>query len=334
MPTVRNCGWTAIALGMAAAALVPMNAQARNIVISNDDGLTSNIVALYRALKQDGHDVIVSVPCNNQSGMSGAILFARPIGPLKADCRSQAAKAGDPGAGPMTRPGLENDFFYVDGTPVMATMYGIDVAAQKRWGKAPDLVLSGPNEGQNVGALVATSGTIGNVQFAGTRGLPAIAFSAGMDTVDDTGLANPKSAEIGRRGAELVRHLDRKSRGGAFWLPAAILNVNFPDTLDGAKWQASRGGTYNVVQLGFSDNVARTASPEMIARAREHGVTIAELPGISTTMNKVEPRKDQMSDETVVIRKNIAVSPMRAGFDGDAGQQAAVSKMLKGIETR
>ncbi len=33
-----------------------------------DDGLTSNVKALYEALKADGHDVIVSVPCTNQSG--------------------------------------------------------------------------------------------------------------------------------------------------------------------------------------------------------------------------------------------------------------------------
>ena len=55
----------------------PMAAEARNIVITNDDGLTSNVVALYKALKADGHDVIVSVPCQNQSGM-GAALGLRP----------------------------------------------------------------------------------------------------------------------------------------------------------------------------------------------------------------------------------------------------------------
>jgi hypothetical protein len=35
---------------------------ALNIVLSNDDGLTSNLAALYLALKAAGHDVIVSVP--------------------------------------------------------------------------------------------------------------------------------------------------------------------------------------------------------------------------------------------------------------------------------
>ena len=46
-------------------------ATARNIVISNDDGLTANVKALYEALKAEGHDVIVSVPCAQQSGMGG-----------------------------------------------------------------------------------------------------------------------------------------------------------------------------------------------------------------------------------------------------------------------
>jgi 5'-nucleotidase len=49
-------------------------ALALNIVVSNDDGLTSNLVALYTALKSAGHDVIVSVPCTGQSGRGAAIV--------------------------------------------------------------------------------------------------------------------------------------------------------------------------------------------------------------------------------------------------------------------
>lgn len=50
-------------------------ALALNIVLSNDDGLTSNLVALYEALEAAGHDVIVSVPCTGQSGRGAAIVM-------------------------------------------------------------------------------------------------------------------------------------------------------------------------------------------------------------------------------------------------------------------
>lgn len=48
----------------AAAALLGLAAPAfaANILLINDDGLTSNAKALYEALKAEGHDVIVSVP--------------------------------------------------------------------------------------------------------------------------------------------------------------------------------------------------------------------------------------------------------------------------------
>ena len=64
--------------GLVAIAIASSPAQAENILITNDDGLTSNLKALYTALKAQGHDVIVSVPCQGQSGMGAAIKFMRP----------------------------------------------------------------------------------------------------------------------------------------------------------------------------------------------------------------------------------------------------------------
>jgi 5'-nucleotidase len=72
-------------------ACAAQGAAARNIVLTNDDGLTSNVVALYEALKAAGHDVVVSVPCTNQSGQGAALGIARPIAPLKTACLNDAA---------------------------------------------------------------------------------------------------------------------------------------------------------------------------------------------------------------------------------------------------
>lgn len=122
-----------IAITAAACLVTTDAAYARNIVLTNDDGLTSNVVALYRALKAEGHDVIVSVPCANQSGMGAAAYFSRPMTVLTEACLNGAASAGEPAAGRMTRNDLpQGDFFYVSGTPVMALLYGLDIVGQRR----------------------------------------------------------------------------------------------------------------------------------------------------------------------------------------------------------
>ncbi len=320
----------------AAAALViqPVAAEARTIVLSNDDGLTSNVVALYKALKADGHDVIVSVPCHNQSGMGAALNIARPLAPLKEACLNGAAKPGDPGAGAMTRTdGLaEGDFFYVDGTPVMALLYGIDVVGAERWGAEPDLVLSGPNEGQNVGSIVLSSGTVSNAQYAAVRGLPAIALSAGSNSTGDEALANRKSADVAELSAQLVRQLDEQAGEGAVLPSGLALNVNFPDELDGAEWRVSRIGTYNAYQLRFVDNMAEAASPAMRAMARQHGMEVPPLPGLSFEFNQAEPTAHQVNDESIVYRTDIAVSPMQPGYEADLQAADWLADKLPGNE--
>lgn len=309
---------TAAATGLA---LAVSGVEARTIVLTNDDGLTSNVVALYEALKAAGHDVVVSVPCANQSGQGAALGIARPIAPLKAACLNDAAQPGDPGAGPMTRKGLPGegrDFHYVDGTPVAALLHGLEVVAIQRWGKAPDLVLSGPNEGQNVGAIILSSGTVSAAQYAAVSGIPAIALSAGSNT-EAGSLDNPLSDDVARRSVALVAHLDARSKGGAMLPPGLALNVNFPDRMEGARWQLSEIGTYNAYKVGFTANMAASASPMMKAMAEARGMQVPPLPGVSFDFNTAKPAPEQADDESVVFRSAIAVSPMQAGYAYPAG---------------
>lgn len=319
------------ALTAAAAVLFSSSsAIARNIVLANDDGLTSNVIALYKELKKAGHDVIVAVPCVNQSGMGAAAYFGKPLPALAAPCRSGAAAIGDPGAGPMTRLDIPTgDFYYAAGTPVMAMLYGVDVVAKKRWGKAPDLVLSGPNEGQNVGSIILSSGTVSNVQYAAVRGIPAIAVSGGGNSADDATLANPVSRVIAERTVELVSTLDKQA-GSKPILPSGLaLNVNMPDNPESAGWRLTRIGTYNAYEVSFSDNMARDASPTMLGMAKHHGMTVPAMPGVILDMNTAAPADNQRDDESVVYRNAIAVSPMRIGYDGSAKEDAAIGKLLR-----
>lgn len=152
-----------------------------NILLTNDDSWASaNIRATYNALKADGHDVLLVAPAVQQSGRGGT--FVLPTTNI-------TAPGGEFGSIPIGAPFFgqdsdNGDLFYFNGTPAASAVFGIDIIAPQKFGSTPiDLVVSGPNEGQNNGPFVYTlSGTVGATYTSVERGLPAIAFSAGNDT--------------------------------------------------------------------------------------------------------------------------------------------------------
>lgn len=303
-------------------------AHALNILLSNDDGLTSNVKALYTELKAAGHNVVVSVPCTGQSGMGAALKFLTPLTPLTSACLNNAAKAGDPGAGHMTKTGDDfdyTDFYYVNGTPVMATAYGLDVAGMKRWGAAPDLVLSGPNEGQNLGMIVTSSGTVSNAQFAAGRGLPAIALSAGADSAgakdEATGdyADNPASAVVAKQTVKLLQELQTKAGQNSLLPDNLALNVNFPDSAtltENTPWAFSKIGTYNQYDIRFAEDLSQ--DPTAVA----YGLSNYAFPGITISPPSSTPTDEQAEDESVVFKNSISVTAMQVAYEHrPAGQQ-------------
>lgn len=209
-------------------------AHALNIVLSNDDGFeTANIRALYQRLKAAGHDVIVSAPTQNNSGKGGSMNFLVPVTPMAKASRHGSVAAGSPGVG--NDPGDEN-VFYVDGTPVMSMLYGLDVQAVKRWSKQPDLVVSGFNEGNNTGLINNSSGTVNNLLYAINRGIPAIAASyEGTTARNHTALAEGAlEYEIADVIVKLIDELeDNRVEGQPLLPPGVGLNLNIPTVTAG-----------------------------------------------------------------------------------------------------
>jgi 5'-nucleotidase len=191
-------------------------------------------------------------------------------------------------------------------------------------------VLSGPNEGQNVGAIILSSGTVSAAQYAAVMGIPAIALSAGANT-EGASLDNPLSGEVARRSVELVTALEAKAGDGALLPSGLALNVNFPDQLDGARWELAEIGSYNAYVVGFTADMAASASPMMQAMAKARGMTIPPLPGVSFDFNTAQPSPDQQDDESVVYRRAIAVSPMQAGYAYPAGEPALTSEAIAAL---
>lgn len=218
------------ALCIAGAAAAAINASALNIVLTNDDGYeTVNIQTLYAALTDAGHDVIMSAPKGAQSGTSGKIEFLTPVDV-----------------------GETNGQHWVDSTPAAAVLYGIDVLAIEKWGAFPDLVVSGPNEGNNIGLVTPHSGTVGAAVAAINKGIPTIAVSA--EGEDAHG-----AAVVGALTVELVDALD-KGRGPLLPLNTG-LNVNVPavaenQTADDFSFSMTTLGTAAPFGLKFSDDLS------------------------------------------------------------------------------
>ncbi|NGY05702.1 5'/3'-nucleotidase SurE [Solimonas terrae] len=260
---------------------------ALNIVLSNDDGFESaNIHALYAKLKAAGYDVVVSAPAQNNSGKGGAMNFLQPITPLTRDTRFGTVKAGAPGVGSEAD---DADIHYVDGTPVMALLYGLDVVAPQRWGGQPDLVISGPNEGGNLGMINPSSGTFNNAVYAVNRGIPAIAVSAASTNGRSyTALTDDASEyELADVVVRLVAQLDAgKGSDGRLLPPGVGLNVNVPNfaagTASSLKFRFARMGLATDYQPVFYASLAD--SPNAV----QYGAG-APYPGVSIVTRNVTP---------------------------------------------
>ena len=203
--------------------LVSVPAAALNIVLTNDDSWnTHNIKAMKVALVAKGHDVIMTAPCTGQSGKGGSFGFFKSVKVDETKAEQYEFCVGD-----INTAQAFDD--YVEGTPVMSVLYGIDVAAQKKWGKAPDLVVSGPNEGNNLGYLNNNSGTLGATMIALSRGIPAIAVSANENSQSDT-TQGPMIANI---VVNIIDKLEASRTDNQPLLPAYMgLNINTPEDID------------------------------------------------------------------------------------------------------
>lgn len=121
------------------------------ILISNDDGyLAPGIVALADALASIA-DIVVVAPDSNRSGSSNALTLDRPLSAQRAS----------------------NGFYFVNGTPSDCVHIALTSIMQEK----PDLIVSGINQGQNMGDDTLYSGTVAAATEGYLFGIPSIAFS-------------------------------------------------------------------------------------------------------------------------------------------------------------
>ncbi|MDE2430176.1 MAG: 5'/3'-nucleotidase SurE [Burkholderiales bacterium] len=164
------------------------------ILISNDDGyLAPGIVALADALAPIA-EITVVAPDSNRSGASNALTLDRPLTVQRAS----------------------NGYYFVNGTPSDCVHVALTAILKEK----PDLIVSGINQGQNMGDDTLYSGTVAAATEGFLFGIPAIAFSQ----VDKGWSCLDAAAKIAR---------DLVERGFPELPTTYLLNVNVPNLLYG-----------------------------------------------------------------------------------------------------
>lgn len=133
-----------------------------NILIANDDGISSKGLSEIVKWAQKAGNITVSAPKHEQSGKSQSINIVSPF---------EVTKAG-------YLPGT--DAYCVDSTPADCVRYAIKCSGIKY-----DLVISGINRGFNLGKDILYSGTVGAIYEAAFLGVKGIAVSTDFSSVDE-----------------------------------------------------------------------------------------------------------------------------------------------------
>jgi 5'-nucleotidase len=177
------------------------------ILVSNDDGVYSDgIWILARELGRVA-EVIMVAPDREQSAVGTATTLRKPLRVQKIS--------------PLY-PGIEA--YSVEGTPSDSVIVGLGAVVK---GKI-DLVISGINQGSNLGEDVLISGTVGAAMAAYLRGFPAMAVSCEKWFYDEEDRKYHLNESYLRDVSRFIALLSR--RIGSISLPHSLfLNVNMPN---------------------------------------------------------------------------------------------------------
>ncbi len=161
------------------------------ILLSNDDGYFApglNILAEHIARIAD---IVVVAPERNRSGASNSLTLDRPL----------------------TVHTASNGFHYVNGTPTDC----VHLAVTGLLDGLPDMVISGINDGANMGDDTIYSGTVAAAMEGYLLGIPSFAVSMAQH--------QPTHFET---AAKVIVNLIKHYQSNAF-PPPVLLNINVPD---------------------------------------------------------------------------------------------------------
>lgn len=161
------------------------------ILISNDDGYFAPGIDILAKTLADIAEITVVAPEQDRSGASNSLTLDRPLSLRRA----------------------ASGFYYVNGTPTDC----VHLAVTGMLDDIPDMVVSGINNGANMGDDTIYSGTVAAATEGYLLGVPSIAISL----VSKTPTHYATAARVTR---QLVERFQRQ-----IFREPVLLNVNVPD---------------------------------------------------------------------------------------------------------
>jgi len=235
------------------------------ILLVNDDGVfAEGIGALATALKKE-HEVIMVAPESERSGYSHMLTYYKPITVRK-----------------VSVPGNEDvEAYSVSASPADCAKFGFAEVLKDR---KPDLVISGINNGMNVGTDICYSGTVGAAMEATMFGYRALAVSCFIKKGCPTDFAY---------GAEYICGF-LKTFDFDILPKGTLININFPR--EGA---ANRGVRLTTVgMLEYHEHYT-------LEKHNHDGSTEYHLRGT------LEPSREEGSDIWALQNGYISVTPLK-----------------------
>ena len=161
------------------------------ILLSNDDGYFAPGLAVLAQMLSGLAEVTVVAPERDCSGASNSLTLDRPLSLHKS----------------------QGGYYYVNGTPTDC----VHLAVTGMLEQLPDMVISGINEGANMGDDTIYSGTVAAATEGFLLGIPSLAVSL----VTDSAAHYLTAAQV---AVDIVKRFEKRPH-----TQPVLLNVNVPD---------------------------------------------------------------------------------------------------------
>lgn len=236
-----------------------------DILLTNDDGINSTGIRVLHDVLSEVGDVLVVAPAEDQSAIGRA---------MSDEVRVEERDIG----------------YAIQGTPSDCVVAGLEAI-----GPYPDLVVSGCNNGANLGAYVlGRSGTVSAAVEAAFFGVPSIAVS--LYIPQDRWPDEPEPREYSN-AALATRYLAEHAQGAGVFEQAEYLNVNAPIPV---------GDTVAPMEITYPSH-----THDMDATHDDNGyITLHDR--VWTAMMEGDADDPEGSDRRAIMDGKVSVSPLTA----------------------
>ena len=251
------------------------------IFVTNDDGIDAPGLKVLAEALETLDEVYVVAPDRERSAVGMAITLHQPLRAKQAWTRAYA----------------------VDGTPVDC----VDLALGTLLPEPPKLLVSGINRGQNLGADIHFSGTVGAAKKGTLAGIPSIAVSLALDAPGEQSDLHYKTAGV--IACRIAKQVIEKG------MPSHILlNVNVPNCplskVKGIKITRQDRGNYSINAVTRLDRGGR---PYYWIGGERTQIDFAR----DTDLHAIHNRRVSITPVQLDFTDHALITPLKAWLDDE-----------------